>query len=130
MRSGNDGNFCAVNPKLIAIVADTAFVVIPVGQTGRIDFQCCKVIGHAGQILDLKWNPFNDNMIASASDDCTVIFISKKHLYGLILFSNLFTDKDLGDSELWTDSQLRRELIGVVRPYAESFVVGMASDRK
>ena len=44
-------------------------------QTGRIDFQCCKVIGHTGQILDLKWNPFNDNIIASASDDCTVIFV-------------------------------------------------------
>lgn len=56
----------------MAIVADTTFVVIPINQTGRIDFQCCKVIGHSGQILDLKWNPFNDNIIASASDDCSV----------------------------------------------------------
>lgn len=32
VRSGNDGNFCAVNQKLIAIVADTMFVVFPVGQ--------------------------------------------------------------------------------------------------
>lgn len=32
VRNGNDGNFCAINPKLIAIVADTTFVVIPVGQ--------------------------------------------------------------------------------------------------
>ncbi|XP_058466744.1 coronin-1C-like isoform X1 [Malaya genurostris] len=72
VRSGNDGNFCAVNPTFLAIVADTTFVVIPINQTGRIDFQCCKVIGHTGQILDLKWNPFDDNMIASASDDCTI----------------------------------------------------------
>lgn len=72
VRSGNDGNFCAVNPSFLAIVADTTFVVIPIAQTGRIDFQCCKVIGHTGQILDLKWNPFNDNIIASGSDDCTV----------------------------------------------------------
>lgn len=72
MRNGNDGNFCAINPQLLAIVADTTFVVIPVRQTGRIDFQCCKVIGHTGQILDLKWNPFDDNVIASASDDCTI----------------------------------------------------------
>ncbi|XP_065073355.1 coronin-1C-like isoform X2 [Ochlerotatus camptorhynchus] len=72
VRSGNDGNFCAINPTFLAIVADTTFVVIPINQTGRIDFQCCKVIGHTGQILDLKWNPFDDNMIASASDDCTI----------------------------------------------------------
>ncbi|XP_053677075.1 coronin-1C-like [Anopheles nili] len=72
VRSGNDGNFCAVNPTFLAIVADTTFVVIPIATTGRIDFQCCKVIGHAGQILDLKWNPFDDHTIASASDDCTV----------------------------------------------------------
>lgn len=72
VRSGNDGNLCAVNPLFLAIVVDYAFVVIPISQTGRIDFQCNKVIGHSGQILDLKWNPFNDCIIASASDDCTV----------------------------------------------------------
>lgn len=72
VRSANDGNFCAVNPTFLAIVVDTTFVVIPINQTGRIDFQCCKVVGHSGQILDLKWNPFNENVIASASDDCSV----------------------------------------------------------
>lgn len=75
VRSGNDGNLCAVNPLFVAIVVDYAFVVIPISQTGRIDFQCNKVIGHSGQILDLKWNPFNDCIIASASDDCTVRLI-------------------------------------------------------
>lgn len=34
VRNGNDGNFCAVNPTLLAIVADTAFVVIPLSQVG------------------------------------------------------------------------------------------------
>lgn len=72
MQSGNDGNLCAVNPIFVAIVADIAFVVIPINNTGRIDFQCCKVIGHVGQVLDLKWNPFNDQQIASASDDCSI----------------------------------------------------------
>lgn len=28
--------------------------------------------GHAGPVLDLKWCPFNDNLIASGADDCTV----------------------------------------------------------
>lgn len=72
VRSGNDGNLCAVNPIFLAIVVDYSFVVIPIAQTGRIDFQCNKAIGHCGQILDLKWNPFDDHVIASASDDCTV----------------------------------------------------------
>lgn len=80
VRNGNDGNMCAVNPKFIAIVADATFVVIPLNHTGRIDFQRCKVIGHAGLILDLKWNSFNDYQIASASDDCTVsLFIHCVH---------------------------------------------------
>lgn len=61
-----------MNPTFLAIEADAAFIVIPLNHTGRIDFQRCKVIGHAGQIFDLKWNPFNDSQIASASDDCTI----------------------------------------------------------
>lgn len=61
-----------MNPTFLAIEADAAFIVIPLNHTGRIDFQRCKVIGHAGQIFDLKWNPFNDFQIASASDDCTI----------------------------------------------------------
>lgn len=31
-----------------------------------------RVTGHKGPVLDIKWNPFNDNIIASCSDDCTV----------------------------------------------------------
>lgn len=31
-----------------------------------------KVTGHAGPVLDLKWCPFNDNLIASGADDCTI----------------------------------------------------------
>ena len=31
-----------------------------------------QVSGHSRQVLDIKWNPFNDNIIASASEDCTV----------------------------------------------------------
>ncbi|CRK92733.1 CLUMA_CG006239, isoform A [Clunio marinus] len=71
-RNGHDGNVCAVNPIFLAIEADAAFIVILLNHTGRIDFQRCKVIGHCGQIFDLKWNPFDDFQIASASEDCTI----------------------------------------------------------
>lgn len=28
--------------------------------------------GHAGAILDFEWNPFDDSMLATASEDCTI----------------------------------------------------------
>lgn len=74
--AAHDSAFCAVNPKFVAIVTEEcgggAFVVIPIKQTGRIDVNTPKVTGHRGPVLDLKWNPFNDNEIASCSEDCTV----------------------------------------------------------
>lgn len=30
------------------------------------------VCGHAGPVLDVQWCPHDDNVIASASEDCTV----------------------------------------------------------
>ena len=28
--------------------------------------------GHSRSVSDIKWNPFNDNIIASGSEDCTI----------------------------------------------------------
>lgn len=39
---------------------------------GRIDVHGGRVTGHEGQIYDIKWDPFNDNVIASSSDDNTI----------------------------------------------------------
>ncbi|XP_023018501.2 coronin-2B isoform X2 [Leptinotarsa decemlineata] len=75
-KNAHDSQFCAVNPKFIAIVTEVAgggaFIVIPINCTGRLDFNASKVTGHSGPILDIKWNPFNDNVIASCADDCTI----------------------------------------------------------
>jgi len=75
-RNAHDGNFCAANPKFVAIVTEVAgggaFVVIPLEKTGRVDPTVGRVAGHSGPVMDIKWNPFNDNVIASGSDDCTV----------------------------------------------------------
>ncbi|KAI4460171.1 coronin [Holotrichia oblita] len=75
-KNAHDSQFCAVNPKFLAIVTEVAgggaFVVIPIDNTGRLDFNVNKVTGHTGAVLDIKWNPFNDNVIASCSDDCTI----------------------------------------------------------
>ncbi|CAH1106121.1 unnamed protein product [Psylliodes chrysocephalus] len=75
-KNAHDSQFCAVNPKFLAVVTEVAgggaFTVIPINCTGRLDFNASRVTGHAGPILDIKWNPFNDNVIASCSDDCTI----------------------------------------------------------
>jgi len=75
-RNAHDGNYCAVNPKFLAVVVEVggggSFVVLPLSRTGRMDYCVATVTGHQGPVLDVKWNPFNDNVIASASEDCRV----------------------------------------------------------
>lgn len=41
-------------------------------QPVRVDQDHPKVAGHTQPVLDVAWNPFNDNQIASASEDCTI----------------------------------------------------------
>ncbi|XP_014373505.1 coronin-2A isoform X2 [Alligator sinensis] len=84
-RSVHDNHFCAVNPHFIAVVTECAgggaFLVIPVHQTGKLDPHYPRVCGHKGNVLDIKWNPFNDFVIASCSEDATVkIWDIPKHL--------------------------------------------------
>ncbi|XP_076364215.1 coronin-6-like isoform X2 [Tachypleus tridentatus] len=71
-----DSNFCAVNPKFLAIITEIAgggaFLVLPLFKTGRIDVSYPQVAGHKGPVMDIAWCPHNDNVIASASDDSFV----------------------------------------------------------
>lgn len=41
-------------------------------QVGRVDLNAPKVAGHKQDVLDIAWSPFNDNLIASSSEDTTV----------------------------------------------------------
>uniref|UniRef100_T1JJ26 Coronin n=1 Tax=Strigamia maritima TaxID=126957 RepID=T1JJ26_STRMM len=71
-----DATFCAVNPKFLAIITEQAgggaFIVLPLHKVGRIERDFPLVAGHKGPVLDLAWCPFNDNVIASGSEDCIV----------------------------------------------------------
>ena len=76
-RTGQDSNICAVNPKFLAVVEEVggggSFLLLPLAQSGRlVRHWAGRVTGHAGPVLELRWSPFNDNLIASASQDCTV----------------------------------------------------------
>lgn len=44
-----------------------------VPQSGRIDKVYPTVCGHTGPVLDIDWCPHNDHVIASGSEDCTVM---------------------------------------------------------
>uniref|UniRef100_A0A1A7WUM8 Coronin n=2 Tax=Iconisemion striatum TaxID=60296 RepID=A0A1A7WUM8_9TELE len=75
-RSVQDNNFCAVNPRFLAVITECAgggaFLVLSIHHTGKVDPHHPRVSGHKGNVLDVKWNPFNDYCIASCSEDCTV----------------------------------------------------------
>ncbi|NXP10155.1 CORO6 protein, partial [Thinocorus orbignyianus] len=72
-----DSSFCAVNPKFLAIIVESggggAFIVLPLSKTGRLDKNHPLVTGHTAPVLDIDWCPHNDNVIASASEDTTVM---------------------------------------------------------
>ncbi|XP_038035977.1 coronin-1B [Anas platyrhynchos] len=72
-----DSTFCAVNPSFVAIIVEAsgggAFLVLPLHKTGRIDKSYPTVCGHTGPVLDIEWCPHNDHVIASGSEDCTVM---------------------------------------------------------
>lgn len=51
-------------------------------QCGRVDSHYPKVCGHQGNVLDIKWNPFFENIIASCSEDTSVsVFFVFKSLF-------------------------------------------------
>ncbi|KNC83213.1 hypothetical protein SARC_04538 [Sphaeroforma arctica JP610] len=74
-KSAHDSMFIDVNDKFVAICLQSgggAFAVLKHDQVGRLDMNHPKVSGHKAPVLDVQWNPFNANMVASASEDCTV----------------------------------------------------------
>ncbi|CAG0915018.1 unnamed protein product [Notodromas monacha] len=75
-KSSCDSSFCAVNPKFVAIIVESAgggaFIVLPLKSTGRINRDYPLVGGHRGPVLDIAWCPHHDNVIASASEDCYI----------------------------------------------------------
>lgn len=67
--------YCAVNPKFVAVIMQSAgggaFIVLPLSKTGRIERDCPVVGGHKADVLDIKWCPHHNDVIASSSEDCT-----------------------------------------------------------
>ncbi|KAK4167616.1 hypothetical protein QBC43DRAFT_135049 [Cladorrhinum sp. PSN259] len=72
-RNAWDTNLLKVNPEYISVNWESsgggAFAVIPVNERGKLPDQIPLFRGHTAAVLDTDWNPFNDRIIASASDD-------------------------------------------------------------
>lgn len=70
-----DTNYVAVNPLFIAACWQTggggAVGVIPLKNTGKLG-EIPLISGHKGPVLDVAFSPFNDHILATASEDCTV----------------------------------------------------------
>lgn len=69
-----DGLFCAVNTKFIAIITEGSggpFSVFPISKVGRTEKDYPVVDAHRAPCLEVAWCPFNENVIASSSEDCT-----------------------------------------------------------
>ncbi|XP_033628304.1 coronin-1C-A-like [Asterias rubens] len=71
-----DGHICAVNPKFVALATKPqgggAFLVFKLDEPSRVDPDHPQVRGHKGKVLDLAWNPFDDNIIASGDEYAAV----------------------------------------------------------
>lgn len=65
-----------VNPKMIALSIDVSagglVQVAKLCTMGRGHIEMAKIKDHQGIVCDVKWNPFNDNVLATASHDATV----------------------------------------------------------
>ena len=73
-KSSWDNQFADVNTNFLAVITENsgAFLVTPLTKVGRQAADTPLVSGHKAAILDIAWCPHNDNVIASASEDCHV----------------------------------------------------------
>mmetsp|Transcript_11003 Transcript_11003/g.18414 ORF Transcript_11003/g.18414 Transcript_11003/m.18414 type:complete len:451 (-) Transcript_11003:81-1433(-) len=72
-----DSNYIAANNSFFAVCWQTAgggsVGVVPMDFKGRLAQQGQPLItGHKAAVLDLDWNPFNDNLLATSSEDCYI----------------------------------------------------------
>lgn len=75
-RSAWDSNKIKVNTKFLAALWDAsgggAFAVIPLEDKGKVKADLPLVCGHKAEVLDVDFHPFNEFLVASASEDAYV----------------------------------------------------------
>ncbi|KAI0388686.1 DUF1900-domain-containing protein [Xylariaceae sp. FL0594] len=91
-RNAWDTNLIKANPEFLSVNWESsgggAFAVIPLEERGKLPDAIPLFRGHTAAVLDTDWNPFNDRVIASASDDAKVMIWQVPQGF------SLFTDAD------------------------------------
>jgi len=77
-RSAWDSNYIRANPKYFAVCWEAggggSLAVIPNEACGKLAQGNVPLFaGHKGPVLDIDFHPFNDNLIASVSEDATIM---------------------------------------------------------
>ncbi|EFA85334.1 actin binding protein [Heterostelium album PN500] len=77
-KSAWDSNYIAANSKYLAVIWESggggSFAVLGHDQLGKLDQANIPLFsGHKNAVLDLAFHPFNENLIASVSEDCNVM---------------------------------------------------------
>ncbi|KAI0881887.1 DUF1900-domain-containing protein [Annulohypoxylon maeteangense] len=76
-RNAWDTNLVKANPEYLAVNWEAsgggAFAVIPLSEKGKLPDVIPLFRGHTAAVLDTDWNPFNDRLVASASEDGKVM---------------------------------------------------------
>jgi len=72
-----DSNYSSASSNWIAMAWDSAgggsVGILDAKKPGKLEPTKVPLLtGHKGAVLDLDFNPFNDNLLASASEDCTI----------------------------------------------------------
>ncbi|XP_021341569.1 coronin-1A-like isoform X2 [Mizuhopecten yessoensis] len=120
-----DRPFAAANPKFLAVITESggggAFLVLPLSKVGRVERDVPQVTGHQSAVLDIAWCPHNDNLIASASDDCSVMIWN---IPDRGLTTNMETPV--------VDLRLHQRRVGLViwHPVAANVLLSAGSDNK
>jgi len=75
-KSAWDSNWVAASSKWVAMAWQTAgggaVGILDASKTGKLEpTQVPLISGHKGAVLDLEFDPFNDSILATCSEDCT-----------------------------------------------------------
>ncbi|KAI0104898.1 DUF1900-domain-containing protein [Hypoxylon sp. NC0597] len=128
-RNAWDTNLVKANPEYLSVNWEAsgggAFAVIPLGEKGKLPDVIPLFRGHTATVLDTDWNPFNDRLIASASEDGKVMLWQVPQ--GFTLFTDAEEPADVSPIAKFTGHSRK---VGQVlfNPAAENILASASGD--